>query len=78
MRRPPGSLAGGEIHIHVSEPRKPASEVDYGDPLTWAEDPEARPWLDRRGHLVIPMNCPMRWRWWHGGQSVSQTMRELT
>ena len=78
MRRHPGSTAGGDLHIHVSEPRKPASEVDYGEALTWAEDADARPFLDRQGNLVVPMNCEKRFRWWTpDGQSVHAIIEEL-
>ncbi|GAB6083827.1 hypothetical protein JCM30471_27410 [Desulfuromonas carbonis] len=36
-----------------------------------------RPYLDPAGGLVIPINAPARYRWWHGGQPPSETMREL-
>ena len=77
MKRHEGR-AGGPIHLHVGDHRLPASDMDYGEPLMWAEDPEARPYLDSQGHLVLPMNCPMKWRWWQGGQGAGQTRRELS
>ncbi len=36
-----------------------------------------RPYLDKAGELVIPMNCPARFKWWAGGQSAADTLREL-
>ena len=36
-----------------------------------------RPYLDRYGELVIPVNAPGRFKWWAGGQSASETLREL-
>ncbi|MBN2645043.1 MAG: hypothetical protein JXR59_06175 [Desulfuromonadaceae bacterium] len=36
-----------------------------------------RPYLDTAGALVIPMNCPARFKWWAGGQSAADTRREL-
>ena len=36
-----------------------------------------RPYLDRGGILVIPLNAPSRYRWWQGGQSAADTRREL-
>ncbi|SDD81491.1 hypothetical protein [Desulfuromonas thiophila] len=36
-----------------------------------------RPYLDRAGELVIPLNCPARFKWWAGGQSALDTLREL-
>lgn len=41
-------------------------------------DPDARPWIDERGCLVIPFNSPVKYRWWQaGGQSVMETLKEL-
>lgn len=36
-----------------------------------------RPYLDSAGELVIPVNAPSKYRWWTGGQSVTDTLREL-
>lgn len=38
---------------------------------------EARPRISERGDLVIPMNAAARYRWWDGGQSIDETLREL-
>src|SRR5262249_9225752 len=46
-------------------------------PLDWDENPKALPYLDAHGDLVIPMDCPKKYRWWQGGQSVDKTIREL-
>ena len=75
MIRHPGR-AGGVIHIHVGEQRED-EEAAAGQPLTWLADPKALPYLDAQGNLVLPMNTPKRFRWWAGGQSVEQTMKEL-
>ena len=40
-------------------------------------DPTALPFLDAQGEVVIPLNAPRKYRWWAGGQSVAQTLREL-
>jgi hypothetical protein len=40
-------------------------------------NPDARPYLDARNSLVIPCDAPPRYRWWQGGQSVEETLREL-
>lgn len=42
-------------------------------------DPEnpPRPYLNKRDELVIPSECHPRYRWWNGGQSVRETLREL-
>ena len=76
MRRHAGT-AGGELHIHVGE-RRDADEVEAGRPLTWPGDPAARPFLDQQGALVLPTNCPARFRWWQGGQGLAATLKELT
>ena len=75
MRRHAGS-AGGLLHIHVGE-RREDDELVAGKPLTWPGNPAARPYLDAQGNLVVPTNCPVKFRWWQGGQSVAQTMEEL-
>lgn len=35
------------------------------------------PRISERGDLVIPMCAPARYRWWDGGQSIDETLREL-
>lgn len=40
-------------------------------------NPAALPYLDQRGRLVIPFDCPPKYRYWAGGQSVRETLREL-
>ena len=75
MRRAPGK-AGGFLHLVTDEPRSTDS-IDFGRPLDWSEDPLALPRLDAAGDLVLPMNCPRRFRWWSGGQPVSKTLEEL-
>jgi len=37
-----------------------------------------KPFLDAEGDLVIPSNCDPRYQWWAGGQSISDTLKELT
>ncbi len=36
-----------------------------------------KPFIDQTGNLHIPLNCPLRYRWWQGGQPVKQTLAEL-
>lgn len=36
-----------------------------------------RPFLDLDGSLVIPFGSDSRYRWWKGGQSISETEEEL-
>lgn len=40
-------------------------------------NPAALPYLDQRGRLVIPFDCPPKYRYWSGGQTVQETLREL-
>jgi hypothetical protein len=35
------------------------------------------PYIDQAGNLIIPLDCPARYRWWQGGQSPRETLREL-
>lgn len=81
MRRHTGMLAGGRLHVLVDEPRARhhSESWDFGPPLTWPENPAALPFLDGQGNLVLPLDCPRRFRWWvPGGQSVMTTIKELT
>ncbi|MBI3937163.1 MAG: hypothetical protein HY323_09315 [Betaproteobacteria bacterium] len=76
MRRHAGVRAGGTLHVLVDEPRRREEGRDLA-PLTWPENPEARPYLDAHGEVVIPLDTPWKFRWWAGGQSVQQTRKEL-
>ena len=46
--------------------------------LNWDEDPNTLRYLDARGNLIIPTDCPKKYRWWQGGQSVESTTAELS
>lgn len=54
-------LAAGIVKVIESVPFNPAS----------------LPYLDQRGRLVIPFDCPPKYRYWAGGQTVQETLREL-
>jgi hypothetical protein len=40
-------------------------------------NPASLPYVDNRGRLVIPFDCPPRFRYWQGGQSLRDTLKEL-
>lgn len=40
-------------------------------------NPDALPYIDNRGRLVIPFDCPPKFRYWAGGQSVKETLKEI-
>ena len=40
-------------------------------------NPASLPYLDQRGRLVIPFDCPPKYRYWAGGQTVQETLRGL-
>jgi len=40
-------------------------------------NPLALPYLDHHGRLVVPFDCPPRYRYWAGGQSIRETLQEL-
>jgi hypothetical protein len=42
-----------------------------------AEPQSPMPYINPKGTLVIPLDCPERYHWWKGGQSVTDTMVEL-
>lgn len=48
------------------------------DELTKIEAELPRPYFHRGADLVIPFNSPKRYHWWAGGQSVKETMEEIT
>jgi len=35
------------------------------------------PHIDHSGTLVIPFDSPQKYYWWHRGQSIKDTLREL-
>ena len=43
-----------------------------------SQEQSPMPYLDKNGDLVIPWNCPKRYRWWQGGQTITETRTELT
>lgn len=40
-------------------------------------NPDSLPYIDNRGRLVIPFDCPPKYRYWAGGQSVKETLKGL-
>lgn len=40
-------------------------------------NPTALPYLDSRCRLVIPYDCPPKYRYWAGGQSIRDTLKEI-
>src|SRR5262245_55253931 len=50
---------------------------DWIGPLDWDANPEHLPYLDAHGELIIPMDCPKKYRWWQGGQSIELTIAEV-
>lgn len=55
-------IAAGVAKAVISEPRF---------------NPDALPYIDNRGRLVIPFDCPPKYRYWAGGQSVRDTLKEI-
>lgn len=55
-------VAAGVARAVISEPRF---------------NPDALPYIDNRGRLVIPFDCPPKYRYWAGGQSVRDTLKEI-
>ncbi len=45
-----------------------------GDPHC---NPSSLPYIDTRGRLVIPFDCPNKYRYWAGGQTVRDTLKEI-
>ena len=37
-----------------------------------------RPHINARGELIIPFTADPRYHWWAGGQSIHETLRELS
>ncbi len=38
---------------------------------------DSTPYVDNSGHLVIPFSSDPKYHYWNGGQSLSDTLREL-
>jgi len=66
-------VPSGDAHATDIDRRMTAAET--------AADSECEtrmPYFDRNGDVVIPYNCPPRYRWWQGGQTIAETRAELT
>lgn len=81
----PQSAPHAEEPIHLHQQERGAGVIAQTVPSVsepsgpWPPvDPDARPWIDARGCLVIPFNTPVKYRWWQqGGQSVMETLKEF-
>lgn len=40
-------------------------------------NPESVPYIDTKGRLIIPFDCPEKYRYWAGGQPVRETLQEV-
>jgi hypothetical protein len=40
-------------------------------------NPASLPFIDDRGRLVVPFDCPPKYRYWAGGQTIKETLQEL-
>jgi hypothetical protein len=40
-------------------------------------NPLSLPYVDTSGRLVIPCDCPAKYRYWAGGQSIRETLKEI-
>ena len=69
----PKLLLTGELKQMVLENRSALVEE-----LTRIEASQPKPFFNRVGDLVIPFNSPQRYHWWAGGQSVKETILEIT
>lgn len=57
--------------------RQESSEVAGYRPQASPPPEQQMPYLNVRGHLVIPFSTPVKYHWWREGQSVSATLAEL-
>ncbi|MGE4579372.1 MAG: hypothetical protein AB7F21_07515, partial [Desulfuromonadales bacterium] len=76
----PGQKAEAPPPIMEAPPQPqpvPVEVLPEATPVWPAEDETALPWIGPQGGLHIPINAPLRFRWWQGGQSPSETLKEL-
>jgi len=38
---------------------------------------DLKPYLTENDELIIPSDAPVKYKWWNGGQSVKETLKEL-
>lgn len=67
----------------VPEPSKDpfdsfGSTEDRHIPENEPSAPRPRPYLDEDGDPVIPFDSDPKYHWWANGQSVEETIREIT
>jgi hypothetical protein len=52
-------------------------EIGNSAPTSMSSTETCIPYFDKNGGLIIPHNCPAKYRWWQGGQSLAETVAEL-
>lgn len=69
--------AGTVLDLEEGKARKlvTAGVARVAEPVPF--NPNSLPYLDSRGRLVIPFDCPPKYRYWAGGQSVRHTLKEI-
>ncbi len=65
------------IGFGQSVPDVPSSPVQTESDTAVPSVPEQMPYLLPSGNLIIPFNCPPKYRWWAGGQSRAETIVEF-
>lgn len=53
---------------------------DSGEEMYFPENTPStsRPYLDESGDLVIPFSSDPKYHWWAGGQSITDTVAEIS
>jgi hypothetical protein len=44
---------------------------------TSTDDGVTPPYISEHGELIIPFSAPKKYRWWQGGQTVRETLKEI-
>jgi hypothetical protein len=60
------------LATHLTHPNAP------GAPAVPMQEKSNKPYLGKNGELVIPLDCPDKYKWWQGGQTIAETLAELT
>ena len=68
----------GKLKVSASAPIPEAIDIQLSShKAAILEALCSSPFINDRGELIIPTNCHPRFRWWNGGQSIRETLREI-
>lgn len=68
---------GTTLNPYTYENKLHKKLIGFGQGVPSVPSSERMPYLLPSGNVIIPFDCPPKYRWWAGGQSRSETQAEL-